>query len=215
MQLHKHALRLASSLALLVACAGAGHASSGPTGVWIDHTGRGAVEITECNGALCGRIVWLKDAANNSVCGTQVIGNAKPVGGDTWDGGWIYDPEKDAKYSVELKPMGADKLRVMGYMGSKFLSETMTWKRAGADLPRSDRRAEPKAAPAPSVDKAEVSPADGKGEETPSMAKPGEAAPKAPKQAGEPERRAPKSASAPQSCSIEFGGVRITFPCPE
>jgi hypothetical protein len=164
--------------------------------------------------------VWLKDTANNSVCGTQVIGNVKPVGGDTWDGGWIYDPEKEAKYSVELKPMGADKLRVVGYMGSKFLSETMTWKRAGADLQRCDRRAEPKAAPAPapapSVDKAEVPPTDGKrGEEVPSMAKPDAAAPKAPKQAGEPERSAPKSASAPQSCSIEFGSVRITFPCPE
>ena len=27
--------------------------ASGPTGVWIDHTGRGAVEITECAGRLC------------------------------------------------------------------------------------------------------------------------------------------------------------------
>src|SRR4029077_14920970 len=35
-------------------------AASGPTGVWIDHTGRGAVEIFECAGGLCGRIVWLK-----------------------------------------------------------------------------------------------------------------------------------------------------------
>ena len=52
-------------------------AASGPTGVWIDHTGRGAVEIFECAGGLCGRIVWLKDAGNKSVCGTQIIGNAK------------------------------------------------------------------------------------------------------------------------------------------
>jgi uncharacterized protein (DUF2147 family) len=112
--------------------------ASGPTGVWIDHTGRGAVEITECAGRLCGRIVWLKDTGHKSVCGTQVIGNAKPVGKDTWDGGWIYDPDQNAKYSVELRVIGTDKLRVMGYMGSKLFSETFIWKRPTADLQRCD-----------------------------------------------------------------------------
>jgi uncharacterized protein (DUF2147 family) len=112
--------------------------ASGPTGVWVDHTGRGAVEITECAGRLCGHIVWLKDAGHKSVCGTQVIGNAKPVGKDTWDGGWIYDPDQNAKYSVELRTIGPDKLRVMGYMGSKLFSETFIWKRPTADLKRCD-----------------------------------------------------------------------------
>src|SRR5215470_11586135 len=113
-------------------------AASGPTGVWIDHTGRGAVEITDCAGALCGRIVWLKDAANKSVCGKQVIGSAKRSSGSTWDGGWIYDPDRDTRYSVELKLLDPNKLRVMGYMGSKLFSETYTWKRASADLERCD-----------------------------------------------------------------------------
>ena len=103
-------------------------------GVWIDHTGRGAVEIKECSGGLCGRIVWLKDAANSSVCGTQVIGSAKKTASDTWDNGWIFDPDKNARYSVELKTLGTDKLRVMGYMGSKMFNETYTWKRASAEL---------------------------------------------------------------------------------
>jgi uncharacterized protein (DUF2147 family) len=113
-------------------------AASGPTGVWIDHTGRGAVEITDCAGALCGRIVWLKDAGNKSVCGKQVIGSAKRTSAGTWDGGWIYDPERGARYSVELKLLGRDKLRVMGYMGSKMFSETYTWRRATVDLARCD-----------------------------------------------------------------------------
>jgi uncharacterized protein (DUF2147 family) len=112
--------------------------ADGITGVWIDHTGRGGVEISECGANLCGRIVWLKDAANKEGCGVQVIGNARSVGKDTWDGGWIYDPEKNARYSVELKPIGSDKLRVTGYMGSKLFSEIMIWKRAPADLARCD-----------------------------------------------------------------------------
>ena len=106
--------------------------------MWIDHTGRGAVEITECAGRLCGRIVWLKETGHKSVCGTQVIGNAKSVGKDTWDGGWIYDPDQNAKYSVELRIVGTDKLRVMGYMGSKLFSETFIWKRPTVDLKRCD-----------------------------------------------------------------------------
>jgi hypothetical protein len=96
------------------------------------------VEITECGADLCGRIVWLKDKGHRSVCGTQVIGNAKRVGKGMWDGGWILDPEKNAKYSVELKPIGTDKLRVMGYMGSKLFSETMIWKRPNGDIERCD-----------------------------------------------------------------------------
>ena len=107
-----------------------------PTGIWFDHTGRGAVEITDCGGALCGRIIWLKDAADNKTCGRQVIGNVKAVGAGKWDKGWIYDPEDDARYNVEITPMGGDRLKGMGYMGSKMLSETMTWRRAPADLKR-------------------------------------------------------------------------------
>ena len=107
--------------------------STDPTGVWIDHTGRGAVEIADCNGRMCGKLVWLKDNKNGQVCGKQIIGDAKPVASGKWDGGWIYDPEEDEKYSVELTPMG-DQLKVVGYMGSKIFSETMIWKRAPADL---------------------------------------------------------------------------------
>lgn len=111
-------------------------AANEATGVWFDHTGRGAVEITNCGGALCGRIVWLKDATHGQTCGTQVIGNVKAVAAGKWDKGWIYDPDDDARYSVEITTVGSDRLRVMGYLGSKLLSETMTWRRAPADLKR-------------------------------------------------------------------------------
>jgi uncharacterized protein (DUF2147 family) len=111
-------------------------AASSPTGIWLDHTGRGAVEITDCGGKLCGHIVWLKDAANIGTCGLQVIGNVKPMTGGRWDGGWIYDPEKNSKYDVEITQQHDQKLKVMGYAGVKFLSETMIWTRAPADLQR-------------------------------------------------------------------------------
>jgi uncharacterized protein (DUF2147 family) len=148
-------LILGLPLAALTA-SGAAFAQSGPTGVWIDHTGRGGVEITECGGNLCGHLVWFKDAANKKKgCRTQIIGNARPVGKDVWDGGWIFDPDKNARYSVELKPIGADKLQVVGYAGSKLFSQTMIWKRAAPDLEKCDEtKPEPTGAPAPSEPKA-------------------------------------------------------------
>jgi uncharacterized protein (DUF2147 family) len=127
----------AAAFAATIATATAASAAGEPTGVWIDHTGRGAVEITNCGGSLCGRVVWLKDTAHGQTCGKQVIGNVRPVGGGKWDNGWIFDVDENRRYDVEITPMG-DRLRVMGYMGSKFLSETMTWRRAPADLKRCD-----------------------------------------------------------------------------
>ena len=123
---------------MLAASAGAVSAASSPIGVWIDHTGRGAVEIADCGGKLCGHIVWVKDAGHNDGCNFQVIGNVKPMGGKRWDGGWIIDPDKDPdkKYDVEITPLSDQKLKVLGYMGTKFFSETMTWTRAPIDLKR-------------------------------------------------------------------------------
>jgi uncharacterized protein (DUF2147 family) len=142
--------RLAAAGAGLAALASTAAAQQ-PTGVWIDHTGRGAVEIAECDGGLCGHVVWIKDSKNKSACRTQIIGNARPVGSNTWDRGWILDPDDNKRYSVELKPVGGERLRVTGYMGSKLFSETMMWKRAPADLKRCDvtETAVPAAPPAP------------------------------------------------------------------
>jgi uncharacterized protein (DUF2147 family) len=122
------------ALAVAMASAAAARADNSATGVWIDHTGRGAVEITDCNGKLCGHVAWVDDAKNADQCGKQIIGNVKSVGKNKWDNGWIYDPDRGSKYDVELTSIGADKLKVVGYAGTKWLSETYTWKRAPADL---------------------------------------------------------------------------------
>jgi len=111
------------------------------TGVWIDHTGRGAVEVHTCGNLLCGRIAWLKDATDSKgapmkdkkgrpLCGLQIIGNLKPGSNGVWEDGWIYDPDKDDTFDVEIQMKGRDRLQVLGYMGVKFLSETHMWKRA-------------------------------------------------------------------------------------
>jgi uncharacterized protein (DUF2147 family) len=121
--------------ALVVGTPAFAAASADPTGVWINDTGRGAVEIKPCGAGLCGHVVWVKDQNDSGGCGRQIIGDAAPAGSGTWDNGWIYSPEKKKKYDVELS-MNGDKLKVKGYAGTKLFSKTMIWTRAPADLVR-------------------------------------------------------------------------------
>jgi uncharacterized protein (DUF2147 family) len=124
------------------------------TGVWIDHTGRGAVEIAPCGSKLCGTIAWVQNPldkqgkplvdANNpdkakrarKICGLPVIGNTARQRGEVWDYGWIYDPDEGKTFDVELRLKSADVLQVTGYLGAKFFGETFLWRRATAAQPR-------------------------------------------------------------------------------
>jgi uncharacterized protein (DUF2147 family) len=143
---HKSVLLAAASSAMTFIVISPAFAASDPTGVWINDTGRGAVEIKNCGKALCGHVVWVKDPNDTKGCGKQIIGDAQSVGGGVWDNGWVYSPEKRKNFDVELTPLKDGTLQVVGYMGTKLFSKTMIWTRAPADLQRCGQN-EPKAAP--------------------------------------------------------------------
>jgi uncharacterized protein (DUF2147 family) len=108
-------------------------------GVWIDHTGQGAVEIAPCGNRVCGRVVWLKNPEHKSrtgkrICGTQILGDLRREGARAWGDGWIYNPEDEERFSAALELANADTLMVTGYLGFKLLGETFTWKRATTSL---------------------------------------------------------------------------------
>ncbi len=222
MRINATALTVAAIAAALIS-AGAARADESPLGLWIDHTGRGAVEITDCNGKLCGHIAWLKDAKNGSVCGEQVLGDVKPVGGNKWDNGWIYDPDSDSKYDVEITPKG-DTLSVVGYAGTKWLSETMTWKRAPADLQKCSKSDTAAAAPASKTSKtAAATPAGKPDAKVAAIAEPkaeAKADAKAPEagidkqaaapEAGEPEAKTTKKADKAAAKIAEVLNLRKT-----
>jgi uncharacterized protein (DUF2147 family) len=111
------------------------------TGLWIDHTGQGAVEIAPCGNRVCGRVVWLKDPNHKSrsgkrICGTQVLGDLQRRSRTAWESGWIYNPEDEERFSAALQLANANTLLVTGYLGIKLLGETFTWRRATTDLER-------------------------------------------------------------------------------
>jgi uncharacterized protein (DUF2147 family) len=131
-------------------------AADDETGVWIDHTGRGAVEIAPCGRALCGRIVWLKEPndkygrpltdGNNPnaaqrkrpICGLPILGNLQPQSDGAWDAGWVYDPNDGSTHDAQIELVGPNKLVLTGYAGVKLFSKSFTWVRAPDDIPRCD-----------------------------------------------------------------------------
>jgi uncharacterized protein (DUF2147 family) len=111
------------------------------TGLWIDHTGQGAVEIAACGNRVCGRVVWLKNPNHKSrsgkrICGTQILGDLRREGAKAWGEGWIYNPEDEERFSAALELAGANTLKVTGYLGIRLLGETFTWTRATVSLQR-------------------------------------------------------------------------------
>ena len=164
-------LWLSAAISGLLIAAAAGAAGAAPRGapielgVWINHTGRGAVEIRPCGTAgrdanrLCGFIVWLKDPNNKRgepltdgynpepskrrrpICGLPVLGALQRVE-EGWDNGWVYDPEQGASFDAAIQLASRDRLTLTGYKGVKFFSKSFTWRRAPADLPRCDQERE-------------------------------------------------------------------------
>lgn len=210
------AIAAGASVALLSASVGL--AAESPLGVWIDDTGRGAVAIEPCGDKLCGKLVWLKDSKNAKACGTEILGDVPKNG----DGGWIYSPENESKYDVELTTDGADKLTVLGYVGTKLFSREMTWTRAPADLQRCDIQEAKVAPPPPAAPGKATAKAEGKvvAEQPADVATPKtDAAGTRTAQADiEPQAkpaaaRARKAKPRRRMCRVDAPFVRVEFPC--
>lgn len=130
------AVVLAGSMAVVPSLA---KSDGTPMGVWIDAKGRGAVEIKPCGrNKVCGRIVWVRDKKESHGCGQMLLGDVRAMGGGEWDHGWIIDPDDRSKYDVALQRISRTKLKVTGYMGSKFFSRDLIWKLAPRGLKRCD-----------------------------------------------------------------------------
>jgi len=136
-----HVLAAAAAISIMVVTANAQPRTGGVAGVWIDHTGQGAVEITPCGPNMCGSVVWLKNPLKKSktgrpICGAQILGDLRKRPNEAWEDGWIYNPEDEERFSAEIKLKNETTLLVTGYLGIKLLGETFTWKRAPDTLER-------------------------------------------------------------------------------
>jgi uncharacterized protein (DUF2147 family) len=129
---------------MLFAVPGAAVSAMVPDGAWrIDGTGA-AVQIFDCSGLLCGRIIWLekaRDAAGRlasdnknpdpdfrqrPLCGLTVLQGLQPAGLDHWNSGSLYNPDDGKTYRISGELRSADVFVARIYLGVPLFGETKT-----------------------------------------------------------------------------------------
>lgn len=117
----------------------AAHASANPEqakGLWLSADKAAVIEFKECGDnkdALCGKIVWDKDAGTPlDACGV-LIAKMKKYDDEAWRDGWVHDPRTKKNYKGVIRVKN-DILLVRAYIGTELLGETEEMTRA-ASLP--------------------------------------------------------------------------------
>ena len=123
---------------------GAAASAMVPDGAWlIDGTG-GAVQIFDCDGLLCGRIIWLWTAGDIAgrpasdkknpdpafrqrlLCGLTILQGLQPAGLDHWNSGLLYNPDDGVTYRVSAELRSADVFVARIYLCVPLFGETKT-----------------------------------------------------------------------------------------
>ncbi len=123
----------------------AGHA--GAIGVWLTEGGKSKVEIYDCAGKLCGKIIWLKEPMNEAgtvkldihnpdegmrkrkILGLDLLKSFVPDQNEehAWTDGKIYNPEDGELYSCNMELQDDGSLEVHGYVGLPLFGKTQVW----------------------------------------------------------------------------------------
>jgi uncharacterized protein (DUF2147 family) len=102
-------------------------AASAIDGTWL-LAGRVAIAISDCQGAICGRIVWLRNPALRTpdMCGRTIVWGLVPDGPSQWTNGWVFDPEDGRTYHLIATQQSADTIQARMYAGMRLFGETRT-----------------------------------------------------------------------------------------
>lgn len=99
------------------------------TGIWLRDTGASKVKIAPCGAALCGHIVWLKDAATSPAkMGEKIFFDMKSDGDNSWEGS-AYNPENGKTYTGKMSLSG-NTLTTKGCVLGGIICKTIVWSRA-------------------------------------------------------------------------------------
>jgi uncharacterized protein (DUF2147 family) len=120
-----------------------------PLGTWYTEDNDSQVRITNCGGALCGSLIWLKepndpatgrpktdknnaDASKQSrpLLGAQIVLGMKPSGTpDKWDGD-VYNAKDGKTYSGSFTMTGANTAALKGCVLGGLICKSQAWTRA-------------------------------------------------------------------------------------
>jgi uncharacterized protein (DUF2147 family) len=110
-------LALALILTLLVVPQAQARALQSTNGAWIIRDL--VIDIFNCQNAVCGKIIWLRDAERRAdQCGRQIIWGLLPDDNKHWSQGTILDPDNGKSYSLSatLESNGTLKARIFSGM---------------------------------------------------------------------------------------------------
>jgi uncharacterized protein (DUF2147 family) len=138
-------LRTAAFIAVLLLGIASAQAAE-PTGTWLTEKGDARIQVARCGNALCGTVVWTKDAIdpatgrapvdernpdpakqNRKILGMRIFAMTKDANG-IWAGG-IYNSDDGKIYAGKLLPVGNSQLQVNGCAGALCGGEM--WSRIG------------------------------------------------------------------------------------
>lgn len=102
----------AAAFASLIAAAPVPAFAADPTGTWAATDGKSRYEITHCGEALCGKLIWLRDADDkNRAYLNEVVVRGKQSAANKWTGTVIHEGDT---YSGTMTMVGAESLKVTG-----------------------------------------------------------------------------------------------------
>jgi uncharacterized protein (DUF2147 family) len=110
-------LALALILALLAVPQARARDIRSTNGAWIIRDL--VIEISNCQNAVCGKIMWLRDAERRpDQCGRLIIWGLLPDDNKHWSQGTILDPDNGKSYrlSATLEPNGTLNARIFSGM---------------------------------------------------------------------------------------------------
>ena len=124
-------IALTSAAALSIAAQARAAGLDDAKGLWMTAQSDAVIEFKACADApdaLCGRIVWDKDAGTPAdTCGVQ-IARLERYDNDAWRDGWVYDPRDNKKYKGVVRLKSGD-LFIRAFVGVEILGQTEQLKR--------------------------------------------------------------------------------------
>jgi uncharacterized protein (DUF2147 family) len=112
-----------------------------PDGTWM-FANRVALQVFECSGQLCGRIVWLlrprtpagqpdldihnpnSSLRQRRLCGLTIMWGLQPASPGHWRGGWLYDPQDGVTYDVNAELTSPTTMSARVYHGIALFGRT-------------------------------------------------------------------------------------------
>jgi len=117
-----------------------------PTGVWLSQDGDAKVHVTDCGGALCGSVVWLKEPIDpktgrprtdkfnpdtskreRPMLGLPVVTGLRPSGANRWSG-LIYNADEGTTHHINLTVTNPKQAIIVGCV-LYVICQTERWTR--------------------------------------------------------------------------------------